>query len=62
MSTSSNDEGFVDRLLSGAVFGLGAAAAGLVLHRLFGREPELVVVLSTDDDDSGSDDGSEAEA
>ncbi|MCH9682873.1 MAG: hypothetical protein K0V04_15660 [Deltaproteobacteria bacterium] len=51
MSTASTGEGFVGRLLSGAIFGLGATAAGLLLHRLFGREPEVVVVLASDDDD-----------
>ncbi|MCH9686031.1 MAG: hypothetical protein K0V04_31640 [Deltaproteobacteria bacterium] len=51
MSTATTDEGVVGRLLNGIVFGLGATAAGLVLHRLFGREPEVVVVLASDDDD-----------
>ncbi len=59
MSTAPTDEGFVGRLLSGAVFGLGATAAGLLLHHLFGRQPEVVVVLATDDDD---DSGPEEEA
>ncbi len=56
MKAHGNDEGFVDRLLSGAVFGLGATAAGLLLHRVFGRPPEVVVVMAGDDDDDDDDD------
>ena len=54
MSTQSDGEGLVETFVRGAVFTLGAAAAGLVLRRVFRREPEVIVVAVAEDDLDGN--------
>ena len=44
MSAQGSGEGLAEVFVKGAVFTLGAAAAGLVLRRVFRREPEVLVV------------------
>lgn len=64
MSPQGDDEGLVEEFVKGVVFTLGAAAAGLVLRRVFRQEPEvLVVAVAADelgvgeDDEDGGDEG-----
>lgn len=54
MSTQSSGEGLAETFVRGAVFTLGAAAAGLVLRRVFRREPEVIVVAVTEDELGGN--------
>ena len=59
MSTQGDDEGLVDVFVKGVVFTLGAAAAGVILRKVFRQQPEVVVVavaaeeLGGDEDDGG---------
>lgn len=50
MSPQGDDEGLVGEFVKGVVFTLGAAAAGLVLRRVFRQEPEVLVVAVAADE------------
>lgn len=50
MSTQGDDEGLVEVFVKGIVFTLGAAAAGLILRKVFRQEPEVVVVAVAADE------------
>lgn len=53
MSTQGDDEGLVEVFVKGIVFTLGAAAAGLILRKVFRQEPEVVVVAVAADELGG---------
>lgn len=65
MTTQGDDEGLVDVFVKGIVFTLGAAAAGLILRRVFRQQPEVVVVAVAADElgvgEDGEDRGDEDE-
>ncbi|MCX4244221.1 hypothetical protein [Paraliomyxa miuraensis] len=54
MSTQDDGEGLAAVFVKGVVFTLGAAAAGLLLRRVFGKEPEVVVVAVSADELAGA--------
>lgn len=57
MSTQGDDEGLVDVFVKGIVFTLGAAAAGLILRKVFRQQPEVVVVAVAADELGVGEDG-----
>ncbi len=61
MSHAQPGEGLTEVFVKGAVFALGAAMTGLVLGRMFGREPEVVVVTMPNAEPPGDETGSSQE-
>lgn len=58
MSIQGDDEGLVEVFVKGIIFTLGAAAAGVILRKVFRQQPEVVVVaVAADELGIGEDEG-----